>query len=86
MVTGEGTLDAESFEGKAVGGVVDLAVAVGVPVLVVAGEVVVEEVPDLAASVEVVSLVARYGLERAMSDVAGCVREVVGTHLSSGGG
>lgn len=85
VVTGEGTLDGESFEGKAVGGVVDLAVAAGVPVLVVAGEVVVEEIPELAGSVEVVSLVARFGLERAMADVAGCVREVVGTHLSSRG-
>ncbi len=86
VITGEGTLDAESFEGKAVGGVVDLAVAAGVPALVLAGEVVVEEVPQLAASVEVVSLVARFGLKRAMSDVAGCVREVVGTYLSSAGG
>ena len=78
VVTGEGTLDAESFEGKAVGGVVDLAVAAGVGVLVVAGNVVADELPELPASVEVVSLVARFGLERAMADAAGCVEEVVG--------
>jgi len=78
VVTGEGTLDAESFEGKAVGGVVDLAVTAGVPVLVVAGEVRVGEIPGLPPSVEVVSLVARFGLERAMADAAGCVEEVVG--------
>jgi len=85
VVTGEGTLDAESFEGKAVGGVVDLAAVAGVPVLVVAGAVVVEEIPELADSVEIISLRSRFGMERAMADVAGCVREVVGTHLSSRG-
>jgi glycerate kinase len=77
VVTGEGTLDAESFEGKAVGGVVDLAIEARVPVLIVAGDVVAGEVPELPASVEVVSLVARFGRERAMADVTGCVAEVV---------
>ena len=39
VVTGEGFLDEQSFDGKVVGGVVTLAAALGVPVLVVAGEV-----------------------------------------------
>ena len=39
VVTGEGFVDAQSFEGKVVGGVVDLAAALEVPALVVAGEV-----------------------------------------------
>ena len=77
VVTGEGTVDAESFEGKAVGGVVELATRAGVPVLVVAGEIVADELPELPASVEVVSLVARFGRERATADVAGCVTEAV---------
>jgi glycerate kinase len=82
VVTGEGLLDAESFEGKAVGGVVAMATAAGVPVLIVAGDVVADELdPDLGPSVEVVSLVARFGLARALADVGGCVEEVVGTHL-----
>jgi glycerate kinase len=81
VVTGEGTLDAESFEGKAVGGVVDLAVAAAVPVLVVAGDVVAEELPELPPSVHIVSLVARFGRERAMADPAACVEEVVGTEI-----
>lgn len=79
VVTGEGTVDAESFEGKAVGGVVDLATGAGVPVLVVAGEILAGELPELPASVEVVSLVARFGRERALADVAGCVAEAVET-------
>ncbi len=83
VVTGEGTLDAESFEGKAVGGVVDLAIEAGVPVLIVAGEVVADELPDLPASVEVVSLTARFGRERAMADAAGCVEEAVRAALAT---
>src|SRR5215207_835296 len=39
VVTGEGFLDAQSFEGKVVGGVAELAAAAGVPVLAVAGQV-----------------------------------------------
>jgi glycerate kinase len=82
VVTGESTVDAESFEGNAVGGVVDLATAAGVPVLVIGGEVVTSEVPDLPATVDVVSLVARFGRDRAIADVAGCVGEVVESHLT----
>jgi len=77
VITGEGTVDAESFEGKAVGGVVDLATTAGVPVLIVAGEILAGELPELPASVQMVSLVARFGRERALADVAGCVAEVV---------
>ena len=82
VVTGEGTLDAESFEGKAVGGVVDLAAAAGVPVLIVAGEVVAGELPALPTSVRVVSLVARFGRDRALADATGCVEEVVRAGLA----
>ena len=81
VVTGEWTLDAESFEGNPVGGVVDLATAAGVPVLVVAADVLADELPELPPSVQVVSLVARFGRDRATADVTGCVEEVVRTTL-----
>ncbi|MDP8937423.1 MAG: glycerate kinase [Actinomycetota bacterium] len=81
VVTGEGVLDAESFAGKAVGGVVALAVAAGVPVLVVAGEVYAEELQDAGPTVEIVSLTERFGPERARTDVLECVRQVVGRRL-----
>jgi glycerate kinase len=77
VVTGEATLDAESFEGKAVGGVVELAVDAGVPVLIVAGEVLGGELPELPASVTVVSLVDMFGRERAMEDPIRRLAEVV---------
>jgi glycerate kinase len=77
VVTGEGFVDEQSFLGKVVGGVLDLADLAHVPALVVAGELLVA-VPPLA---EAVSLVERFGRERAMADPAGCVREVVEAHL-----
>ncbi|MFP5326451.1 MAG: glycerate kinase, partial [Acidimicrobiia bacterium] len=80
VVTGEGYLDEQSFNGKAVGGVVGLASAAHVPVLVVAGEAADVDVPD---GVAVVSLVERFGRERALSEPAACVESVVNTHLEA---
>jgi glycerate 2-kinase len=83
VVTGEGFLDGQSFAGKAVGGVVELARRAGVPVLVVAGDVAADEVPgDALAGVELVSLVERFGEARARADVLGRVSEVVADRLS----
>jgi glycerate kinase len=84
VVTGEGFLDEQSFRGKAVGGVVALARAAGAPVLVVAGDVYDDELPDLAAGVEVVSLVDRFGEEAARADVLACVESVVRDRLTGG--
>jgi len=83
VVTGEGRLDAETFSGKAVGGVAGLAVAAGVPVLVVAGEVDTDAIPPdwRDGVVEVVSLVDRFGSEKATTDTLECVREVVSGYL-----
>ncbi len=81
VVTGEGHLDAESFAGKAVGGVVRLATEAGVPVLVVAGGVD-DDVADLPGAVTVVSLVERFGRDEAMWDPIGCVEAVVSSELA----
>jgi glycerate kinase len=80
VVTGEGLLDEQSFQGKAVGGVVGLAQELGVPVLVVVGEVDWEGVSQ--PPVPVVSLVERFGRPRAMTDPLGCIREVVAERLA----
>ena len=61
-----------------VGGVVDLAAEVGVPVLVVAGEVF-DGVDD---RVDAISLVARFGRERAMADTTACITEAVAQRLA----
>lgn len=81
VVTGEGFVDEQSFQGKVVGGVCRLAAELGVPVLIVAGEVVVDA--PIPEGVACVSLVERFGEERARGDVAACVRDVV-RHWISG--
>jgi glycerate kinase len=75
IVTGEGYLDDQSFNGKAVGGMVALAGETGVPVLVIAGDA------DPDQPVPVVSLVERFGEEKAMSDTLACIETVVAEHL-----
>lgn len=81
IVTGEGFLDDQSFEGKVVGGVAELAAAEGVPVLAVVGEVLEGvAIPD---GIEVVSLVARFGEARAFAEPTACIEEVVAQRLAS---
>ena len=78
VITGEGKLDAESFNGKVVGGVCGLARDAGVPVVIVCG--VAEEgfaVPDDFRMTirEIVPLGERYGAERAWNEPVTLVRE-----------
>lgn len=79
VVTGEGFIDEASFDGKVVGGVVELAAEFDVPVLAVAGAVY-DGVPD---HVEVVSLVETFGEERARADTTACITEAVAAWLSA---
>ena len=80
VVTGEGFIDAQSFEGKVVGGVAALAAELDVPVLAVAGQVF----DGVGDRIETVSLVERFGDERARRDVTGCVKTVVAERLQTG--
>jgi glycerate kinase len=86
VVTGEGRLDASSWAGKVVGGVVRTSGPLRVPVLVVAGELGpggIEGIPGgRGAVVEVASLTDRFGPERARRDPAGCTEVVVATALA----
>ena len=69
VVTGEGKLDGESFNGKVVGGVLEQAARHGLPVLVVAGAVD----PGVADRVPSVSLIEEFGAETSWRDPLGCV-------------
>ena len=82
VITGEGFLDEQSFEGKVVGGVADLAAAAGVPVLAVVGDVFdgVEERAELTGF-EAVSLVRSCGRGQAFEDPVGCIESVVAERL-----
>ena len=81
VVTAEGFLDEQSFDGKVVGGVLELAVTNGVPALAVVGEVV--EGVTLPAGLTVISLVERYGDDRARTDTLACIEDAVTAHLAS---
>jgi glycerate 2-kinase len=78
VITGEGFLDLQSFEGKVVGGVAGLAAEAGVPVVAIAGEVF----PEVNDRLNTFSLVERFGRERAMSDPLTCIAEAVTALLS----
>ena len=78
VITGEGFLDAESFDGKVVGGVAALAAELGVPVLAVAGRCFdgVDE--------RIESHLPRRALRRGArpsGDTAACIAEVVAATL-----
>jgi glycerate kinase len=77
VVTGEGRLDAGSFDGKVVGGVAGVAARHGLPVLVLAGVV------DAAASgrVTCVSLVEEFGSAAAWGDPLGCIARATASWL-----
>jgi glycerate 2-kinase len=77
VVTGEGFLDNQSFEGKSVGGVVAVAAELDVPVLVVVGDA------EGTHPVPFVSLVERFGAERAWSEPLRCIAEVVKEKLQA---
>jgi len=77
VVTGEGRLDATSFTGKVVGRVLDRARAAGVETLVVAGNLA------SGSPIDALSLVARYGPERALAEPAECLTELVEIALAT---
>jgi glycerate kinase len=78
VITGEGFIDAESFEGKVVGGVAAMAADLGIPVLAVAGRCF----DGADALIDAVSLVDRVGEERAMTDTLAAIEEVVAERLA----
>jgi len=73
VVTGEGWLDATSYDGKVVGGVGVYAAAAGVPLLVVVGGAE----PEVAGRAGVVSLSDRFGMDRALGEPTVLVEAVV---------
>jgi glycerate kinase len=80
VITGEGHLDPPSFEGKVPGGVLSLA-AGRCPVLCIVGaaDAGLEESPP--PGLEIISLEARFGAERARRETCALIGEVVGEVL-----
>jgi glycerate 2-kinase len=73
VVTGEGYLDEESFDGKVVGGVSEMAAAVGRRCVAVVGDAD----PAVGDRLEYVSLVAEFGETRARNEPQWCVERAV---------
>jgi glycerate kinase len=71
VVTGEGYLDEQSFEGKVIGGVQSLCEAAGTPVVAVVGD----SDEALAARIEHVSLTREFGLDKAMREPLWCIEQ-----------
>ena len=83
VVTGEGFLDDESFDGKVVGGVTELATAFGVPVVAIVGEVLDGVDARVGHHLETVSLVERFGRERSMAETTACIEIVAAEILAA---
>jgi glycerate 2-kinase len=77
VVTGEGLLDATSFTGKVVGRVLERARAAGIEALVVAGDIAP------GSPIDALSLVERYGPQRAVAEPAKGLTELVETALAA---
>jgi glycerate kinase len=71
VITGEGFLDEESFNGKVVGGVQQLAMKAGKPVFVICGDAQ----SDQRSRIEAISLVESYGQEAAMEQTLTCIEK-----------
>jgi glycerate kinase len=78
VITGEGRLDATSFEGKVVGGVAELAAAAGRPCFAIVGQADT----DVSTSFPVVDLSAMFGPDRAMKETLTCVAEATAAWIS----
>src|SRR6478735_588604 len=77
VITGEGYLDEQSFQGKVVGGVAQLAELTNTPV----GAVVGDAAPEVGGRIEHVSLVAEYGFEQATTQTRSSIERAAATLL-----
>jgi glycerate 2-kinase len=77
VVTGEGMVDPTSLTGKVVGHVLARAATAGVDALVLTGDIAAD------SPIDAVSLVERYGPERALAEPAECLAELAETVLAT---
>lgn len=71
VITGEGFMDAESFDGKVVGGVVEIATELNKPVVAICGDI-----HDMVRSrVDSVSLIDLFGEQQAFDQPLHCIEQ-----------
>lgn len=79
VITGEGHLDAQSFSGKVVGGVSELATDCGVPVEAIVGDAD----DDVRERLPTVTLVKLFGLDRARREPLWCIEQAALSRLTA---
>jgi glycerate kinase len=77
VITGEGHLDTQSFEGKVVGGVAAIAAEEGVAVVAIVG---IADA-DVGDRIEYIAIADEYGLDRAMREPRWCIEQAAGQLL-----
>lgn len=77
VITGEGYLDEQSFEGKVIGGVQAMCRTVGRPVAAIVGD----SAPEVQGRITHRSLVRDFGEERAMNEPLWCIEQAAITLL-----
>jgi glycerate kinase len=77
VITGEGHLDQQSFAGKVVGGIAEIAGDAQVPVAAVVG---IADA-DVADRIRHVAIADRFGLDRAMREPRWCIEQAAGELL-----
>ena len=79
VITGEGYLDEQSFEGKVIGGVQAMCEALGKPVAAIVGD----SAPEVAHRIRHRSLAHDFGMERAMAEPLWCIEHAALTLLTN---
>ena len=72
VITGEGFMDAESFDGKVVGGVVEIATELNKPVVAICGDIH----DSVRSRVDSVSLIDLFGEQQAFAQPLHCIEQV----------
>ena len=81
LVTGEGFVDENSFDGKVVGGVCELAQESAKPVLIVCGDY--DDAAQIPKHAKIVSLKRMFGETEAMNQTLTCVERAVANALKN---
>lgn len=79
VITGEGSFDLQTLEGKAVSQIIKMCRKLGKPVVVVCGVNAISQ--DDASDITVIDFTSRFGLTASKSEAAECLRKVCETEI-----
>ncbi len=82
VITGEGQLDATSFDGKVIGGMTQLARENDIAIAAIVGDADPETVAKWSGHIDIVSLTELFGSDVAMSETKQCIQRAAETILA----